>query len=1322
MPITPVRRRSRASQNRLRCVPRLEALEDRIVPGLVGHPPPPPPPPELVIVSPVTGATEAGNVTVSGDVTDNLGVASLQASVDGGAKFKVAFAAGSFHFQTTLPLDGSGDGTHTVRLFASDTAGLTSTAAVSFTLDTNLVNQDVTNNPGVQQMPSVAVDPLNGKHIVMAYMDYSLLTTGYAGIGVAVSHDNGATWQYSSVPLPAEFDQGAANPIVHFDAQGNVFISFMAATFLGPQPAITNGNFETRGAPGIESNNGIFVARSIDGGLTWQQPVAVVSHLYDGTDPVFFECIPDLAIDTFSTLPNGQPNPYYGDMYVAWTRIYPAGAFPGEPSATGGTDAMIAVSTDDGQTWVTLLEDPSKVPPALPEAAATSPVTVIQDPLNIGEGVPLGIGIMDQAHLAIGPEGDIYLSNFSAGDFGVFLSTDGGASFDPPNHTTGSRIAFGTAETTAVNEQGILANNQFRTFAVRDIVADPTRPGTVYVADVESITDDQGNQIDAANVIFARSTDYGVTWQTTFQVGTTLDATVLDDDNGGHSPTGQTPDEVISSQAMPRLAIDAQGDISLIWYDTRDDPNNHLLNVWGTTSTDGGLTFSANFRVTSQSFDANQGVFTDATGQPDYYLGDSIGLALANNTAYAAWTDTLNGNQDIEFTRYPITPAPAAPNDRFEPNNTPAQATNLGTVVEQTVPRLAIAAGDKDWFKITAAATGNLTVSALQSDPGRKLQLELFNAAGQSLLAGGSNILNASDQVTGQQLIFPGKSGTTYLVCVLPASGSSGNESYSLQLQSLTANLGTNVYHVASGNLTSGAQAYYLLAAGAAGSVSVQLTAAANLHGSLSLELLDPTTFTVLASGSGPGVLALGFGLGAVQQASVAVQQGQAILIGVSGTVGTHGGYTLTTTNLDQFTTPQNASLLFPAGAGPSTVAVGDLTGNGILDLVVADAASNTVSVLLGNGDGTFQAPRQYAVGAFQTPNLLGVEFKLPTFRRRVVLADLTGNGMLDIVVTNYNSGDVSVLLGRGDGTFEPQRRYDATSAPFDVAVGDLNGDGIPDLVVVSADTSGTSTVAVLLGRGDGSFLPERTFTVPTGGDQPLTTVGIADLNHDGTADLVFSGGGIGQLTVFLGNGDGTFQPGVNYPASRLGTGLAIADLNGDGNPDLITTGLDPGGLSVLMGYGDGTFTPLINPNTGLPGFLAGQNPVAVAVADIGSPPANGSTVLGPPDDVPDLIVAASGGYGALLPLGPPGIFVLSGLTNAQGQFDGFGLPVALAPAERPLDVTVADLNGDGVPDVIAVDENGVRVIYGQQPVSPFDEPPADCATWALWSTSSNQH
>ena len=119
------------------------------------------------------------------------------------------------------------------------------------------------------------------------------------------------------------------------------------------------------------------MSRSDDGGLTWNQPVAVVSHAYTG-QPVDFEVDPDLAIDTFRTLPDGSPNPHYGELYETWTRVYPPGQFPGEPDATGGTDIMFSVSKDGGQTWQLQLQ-------TLPGSGLV--VSSIQDPVNNRDGM-----------------------------------------------------------------------------------------------------------------------------------------------------------------------------------------------------------------------------------------------------------------------------------------------------------------------------------------------------------------------------------------------------------------------------------------------------------------------------------------------------------------------------------------------------------------------------------------------------------------------------------------------------------------------------------------------------------------------------------------------------------------------------------------------------------------------------------------------------------------------------------------------------------------------------------------------------------------------
>jgi hypothetical protein len=336
-------------------------------------------PPRVVIQTPRAGATVKGNVTVSGRVSDDLsGVASLQAQVDGGRVFDVAFdAGGHFRFPTALRLDGSADGPHAVRLRAIDHAGnLSGFTTVRFRLDTNLVNRAVAAGPGVQQMPSVAVDPLHPRHLVIACLDYSLLHTGYAGIGVAVSGNNGTTWRHTSIPLPADFAQGAADPEVHFDARGHVFVSFAAATFLGQKPPITDPGGGDPRALGFQSDNGVFVDRSDNGGLSWGEPIAVASHLYDGTHPVYFEIKPDLAIDTYRTLPNGQPNPNYGSLYMSWSRYYPAGQFPGEPTAPGGSDIMFAVSRDEGLSWTVQLQ-PQPAPASLSRWSATVGISAL---------------------------------------------------------------------------------------------------------------------------------------------------------------------------------------------------------------------------------------------------------------------------------------------------------------------------------------------------------------------------------------------------------------------------------------------------------------------------------------------------------------------------------------------------------------------------------------------------------------------------------------------------------------------------------------------------------------------------------------------------------------------------------------------------------------------------------------------------------------------------------------------------------------------------------------------------------------------------------
>jgi hypothetical protein len=270
---------------------------------------------------------------------------------------------------------------------------------------------------------------------------------------------------------------------------------------------------------------------------------------------------------------------------------------------------------------------------------------------------------------------------------------------------------------------------------------------------------------DAGSVHFARSTDYGVTWSSVFTLGGQapqiadlapadqyLFRSPLNDDDGNRFlPFNMDlQDEVVSGQALPELHVDANGNIMALWYDTRRDVADHRLDVFATISTDGGMSFSANHRVTQLSFDPSAGMFTDARGAASYYLGDRLGLGIAaDGTVFAAWSDTQAGNQDIAFGKSVLSPPPAVPNDRYEPNETPAQPTDLGSItVPRTVPRLVMVGGENDWFRFTAGAIGTLTVTVTASTGGDSLLLDLWDGAGTTMLAVGQSVAG------GQQVIF----------------------------------------------------------------------------------------------------------------------------------------------------------------------------------------------------------------------------------------------------------------------------------------------------------------------------------------------------------------------------------------------------------------------------------------------------------------------------------------------------------------------------------------------------------------------------------------
>jgi hypothetical protein len=321
------------------------------------------------------------------------------------------------------------------------------------------------------------------------------------------------------------------------------------------------------------------------------------------------------------------------------------------------------------------------------------------------------------------------------------------------------------------------------------------------------------------------------------------------------------------------------------------------------------------------------------------------------------------------------------------------------------------------------------------------------------------------------------------------------------------------------------------------------------------------------------------------------------------------------------------------------SVAVADLSGDGKPDLLVANSCvdnsncdNGAVGVLLGNGDGTFQPPVTYNSGGYQATS--------------VAFADVNRDGVLDLQVVNQcassdtcaDGGQIAVLLGNGDGTFQPAATYSSGGyQAVSVAVSDVNADGNPDLLLANhcADSNCASngTVSVLLGNGDGTF--QAAVTSGSGGFQASSVV-VADLNGDGVPDLLVANNCVdsncanGTVGVLLGNGDGSFQAAASYSSRGYDSGsVATGDVNGDGKPDLLVanqcatsaTCANGGLVGVLLGNGDGTFQNAVTYGSG------GNQASSLAVSDV-----NG-------DGKPDVLVAnqcfdsscTNGGIGVLL-------------------------------------------------------------------------------------------
>jgi hypothetical protein len=342
-------------------------------------------------------------------------------------------------------------------------------------------------------------------------------------------------------------------------------------------------------------------------------------------------------------------------------------------------------------------------------------------------------------------------------------------------------------------------------------------------------------------------------------------------------------------------------------------------------------------------------------------------------------------------------------------------------------------------------------------------------------------------------------------------------------------------------------------------------------------------------------------------------------------------------------------SFLAPVAVGtdqsPFQAVVADVNGDGVPDIVTANDAGNTVSVILSNGDGTFQAPVSFSSGSGQN---LGIHLAACHFHG--------DQGPLDLVVANTGfaelgiTGSLNLLAGNGDGSFQDPVSLGTHIIPGAVAVGDFNDDGTPDLVVANGVDSSSSSLLLFPGNGDGTFQDP----VPFADRIPIGDLAAADVNGDGNLDLVISDAPHGNARVLLGNGDGSFQDPVTVATTPSGfaSGLVVARFHDPNIIDLAVANPINDAVSVVLGNGDGTFQAPVLISTG---FFT--SPGDVAVGDF-----NGDGNL-------DLVATNQHDHGVSVLLG-----------NGDGTFR---LPEVLRLDSSPFAVAVGDFNGDGLPDVV---------------------------------------
>ncbi len=343
----------------------------------------------------------------------------------------------------------------------------------------------------------------------------------------------------------------------------------------------------------------------------------------------------------------------------------------------------------------------------------------------------------------------------------------------------------------------------------------------------------------------------------------------------------------------------------------------------------------------------------------------------------------------------------------------------------------------------------------------------------------------------------------------------------------------------------------------------------------------------------------------------------------------------------------------FPGGSIPRDVVLGDYNGDGATDVVVI--SSSGYSLLLGTGTGSLQAA-----------------LTAGTCLLTIALGDFTGDGKLDVVA---GAGDLVLLIGAGNGTFNEVTRYADAGNVVSLAAGDFNRDGIQDVTVANGNGN---TVRVLLGTSSGIFQPPLTY--PVGAN--AQAVAVSDFNRDGKADLAVANNGSNDISVLLGTGTGTFTPSLSYPSGNGPQSLDVADFNNDGNQDIAVANVAGASLSILLGTSTGSFQTALTYSVDVRKVAAGD------LNNDGKPDLSTSVgmLLGNGDGSFHPVLSEV--FGIPVDFNADGKLDLASLSGGNatvrlGKGDGtFLAPVSYSTGFGPYLVVTGDFNGDDKPDL----------------------------------------